>query len=607
MRRAAAAAVLALAAACVHDTFVQHQRIDLGKAMPAELDPGAPHVGEIKVAKIRVYADADFRGHLTAWKKRVTGEIDYANEMLQPLLGVRLEIVDFKEWDYQAPTAPLDETLGALAKQDSGDDVAWVIGFTGAVPLVTNAQHELGMSEVLGKHLVVRGYADNEERAAFLRAFPSIDEKDIDEVLGARRRHKQTTVLLHELGHTLGAIHETADESILNATYSAKVSTISDRNRQLMQIVLDDRLKIAELRDPQGTAAALLAAIEGQEWGGWIAADRDQEIQALHRIVDRDKVTQTATDVPAGAADQYAKAESLARAGKVQEALDELQPVIEAYPGNAQIRTLACRIQLVPKGPPSKAAQDVCGRAAELAQGDPGPYIELAIAYARTDDLPSARAQLAQAGTKIPNLHDGQPAAWAQLAGLYQQLGDVTHAEDAAAQAQGAAAPIATWAKQTRARYGDPRDGARWKITPDNEADYVAAVREILELGYANKFGPAAQRARAAEKRWPGAPGLAADRCDLGVRQNDEGAARAACKAALAAFPGDSWALYLDGVIELRHDDQRGIARLKQAIAIDPDLAQAWRALAKVYQRDGDHAALDQLRTDYQAAFGTPL
>jgi hypothetical protein len=75
---------------------------------------------------------------------------------------------------------------------------------------------------------------------------------------------------------------------------------------------------------------------------------------------------------------------------------------------------------------------------------------------------------------------------------------------------------------------------------------------------------------------------------------------------------GSSWALYLLGILHLRDTGPSGttagIKRLREAIALDPDLGQAWRALARALeQRAKDPAALDQLRRDYQARFGEPL
>jgi hypothetical protein len=48
-------------------------------------------------------------------------------------------------------------------------------------------------------------------------------------------------------------------------------------------------------------------------------------------------------------------------------------------------------------------------------------------------------------------------------------------------------------------------------------------------------------------------------------------------------------------------------ASLRKAIAADPELAQAWRALAKALERDGDQAALETLKSEYVQRFRQPL
>ncbi len=134
-------------------------------------------------------------------------------------------------------------------------------------------------------------------------------------------------------------------------------------------------------------------------------------------------------------------------------------------------------------------------------------------------------------------------------------------------------------------------------------------MKKALELVYASKYADAEKALAAAEKRWPKAPGLAAARCDLALRTGAIEPARAACQRALAADPNESWALYLSGVLALRDASgtKAGVEFLKKAIAVDPDLGQAWRTLAKAYGRAKDKAALDKLAQDYQAKFGQNL
>ena len=102
---------------------------------------------------------------------------------------------------------------------------------------------------------------------------------------------------------------------------------------------------------------------------------------------------------------------------------------------------------------------------------------------------------------------------------------------------------------------------------------------------------------------------MTAARCDLAYRQGRFAAAHEACARALAADPNESWALYLLGTLQLREPGSTGagIEKLKRAIAIDPDLSQAWRTLARAYERKRDKAAYEEISAAYQSKFGQPL
>jgi tetratricopeptide (TPR) repeat protein len=269
---------------------------------------------------------------------------------------------------------------------------------------------------------------------------------------------------------------------------------------------------------------------------------------------------------------------------------------------------LRCEIFLRAPGVADKSARAACARASELAPGDPAPHLAVAEALVKIADLAGARAELSQAEGKIANLAAGADDAWRRVIGIYQGMGALTWTEEAIAKAKLTGDPVAQQIAQTRARYGVPK-GAR--VPPEQEAALVAAVRGALDLVYASKFGEAEKTLAAAERRWPNAAGLLGARCDLAFRMAQTEAARAACARAIALDADASWALYLSGVIALRDTSpggtRAGIEKLKRAIAVDPELGQAWRTLAKAYGRAKDKAALEQLARDYAARFGQPL
>lgn len=137
----------------------------------------------------------------------------------------------------------------------------------------------------------------------------------------------------------------------------------------------------------------------------------------------------------------------------------------------------------------------------------------------------------------------------------------------------------------------------------------MAAVRNAISLVNASDWDAATSAIDAAERRWPALPGVLTARCALEFRRDAIAAARRLCERALAQG-GSSWALYLLGTMELqtrRGSSAAGMAHLREVIARDPDLGQAWQKLARALDKARATAELEQLRRDYRARFGKDL
>ena len=618
MRRARLLPLLSiLGIACGPKVTDQHPRTDLTKQLPSTLEASRPREGDPRTVKVRVWADAGVRA-LPRWKDEIADQLDYASQLLTPLVGIRLAVDSIKDWDRAGD--PHDAPR-ALAEADKGDDVTWVIGYVSAGDVASKVMSDLGSGEPLGHHVIVRSWAEKPESDVLAVALPDLKDAERAELLGAHRRHKQTVVLLHMLAATLGAIDEADPAWIQNPTYSMKMTGFSDRNRDLIAIGID--LRLASSPD-LALATKLLEAIEKTPFGGWVPTSQDEVTKRLRNVIDASRGGRTAADVPAAAYDQFTRIRELAKRGHQSDALVELDNLLTAYPGNAAMHQLKCEIMLAPPPPStgkkptatepglalgiaSKTTREACAKAGELAPGDPSSHIAVGEALARAGDTKAARVELAKAEARIGNLPTGAEDAWRKVIALYQDMGSLTWTEEAIIKAKLDKDPIAVQIVQKRARYGVAR-GNKY-VAPEQEAALIAAIRASLDLVYASKFGPAEAALAAGDKKWPGAPGLAAARCDLALRTGNTDGARAYCARAIAADPNDSWALYLSGVIALKNagGTQQGIDQLKKAIAVDPELGPAWRTLGKAYQRAKDRPAFEQLGKDYQTKFGTPL
>jgi predicted Zn-dependent protease len=601
MRRALLVALAACGGSQV--TATEQPAADLTKLLPATLEATQPKTGDPRSVHVRVYADAGVRA-LPHWKDDIADEIDYANQLMTPLLGVKLVVDATKDWDRKG--VDFHDAARQLATTDDGKDVTWAIGYVTPGDVASKAMSELGDAPLLGHVITVRAWNETAETAALASKLPDLSASQKAEVLNAHKRHKQTVILLHMIGQSLGAIAEADPGWIQNPTYSPKQSTWSDRNRDLIQLAIDQRLTGGT---DQTIAHDLLEAIEKQDWGGWIASDKEQVVSSLRGVVAAAKAGQTAGDIPPAAIDQYQRIKGLAAHKQFAEALVELDNVLTAYPASANLLLLKCQILIAKSGIADATTRSACARVSEIAPGDPNPHFVVGEALIMAGDVAGARKELAQAAGKIENLDLGQADAWRRLATIYLGMGALTWTEEALAAGKLADAPEAALVASTRARYGVPKGDRH--VKPETEGAYVTALKAASALIYANKYADAHKAFDAIERKWPGAAGTFAFRCDLAMREGNISGAQTLCNRALAVDHDESWALYLSGVLALRNTSaagtKAGIEKLKRAITVDPDLGQAWRALAKAYARAKDQAALEQLGTDYAAKFGAPL
>ncbi|MEZ4363365.1 MAG: hypothetical protein R3B48_24540 [Kofleriaceae bacterium] len=598
------AAAAALGVACSGASPNAHV-LALAGAMPATLEPSVTAVDEPRIAKVRVWADEGVRAQ-PRWREQLLEQIDTASQYWAPLLGVRLEVVGVREWKRAA--AP-HVALAELAELDPGEDVAWVLGYTGADGTASIAMSELGSASLLRKHVVVHDWSPVPEASKLESQLKALKPEERTEVLAAHRRHKQTVVLLYYLHLSAGAITEQDESWIGSRGYSPSLRTISERNREVLAVSIKSRLDEEALG---ASASRVIDEIERAESPGWVASERDSTVAQLRALVQLGKAGEVAKDVPTAALTQLQRAQALVKAGDVAGAIAELEPLLAAYPSSAALHQARCDALLLKPGVADEATQSACQRVSEVAPAEPQPHVALAQAWEAAGERAKARAELEQATAKAKALSASAEArsaeAFERILGQYRAMGALTWTEDvvAAMPPQEAPPPAAQWASGVRVRYGVPRGGTF--VAPEEEGELVAELRASLDEVYADKYADATQRLARLAKRWPKAPGIPAVRCDLALRREQIAEAKRQCAAALRAEEGQSWAQYLSGILALRGTDSaRGLAHLRKAIELDPGLAQAWRALGKALQRRGDQDGRAKLAVEYQARFGQPL
>lgn len=235
----------------------QHEQYE--RVTPASFAEHHEWAGAVTTAKIRVWADDAYRAQNLHWEQTFQDELDATNEVLASMFGVRL-VADFHAWTRHAPEASLDDTLTALAEADPGDNVLSVVGLTSSISLVSATFEQLGVAHLGGNHLVVRGYADLEERKYFEARFTELRAEERDLLYQSRRRHKTTALLLHELAHNLGAAHVTDEDTLMNATYTERASAFDAGSREVILAALDTRVRPTHADHPTLAVAATAPA-----------------------------------------------------------------------------------------------------------------------------------------------------------------------------------------------------------------------------------------------------------------------------------------------------------------------------------------------------------
>lgn len=329
--------------------------------MPEELssvegEPSAARASECSIElRMRVY-DASSVGIRA--RADVDAAIAQANQVLTPDLAC-LTVSEVRPWKKPIGTAPLAEQLAELQVLDGGADVDLVVGLSPPTELLTFSFSQLGVAEMLGKHLVLRSASDARELEAIEAALPDLDAEARRELYAKRKLHKATVLLLHELGHALGAIHTTLRTELMYPSYSTDMKGFSDATRALLRVSLESRQTTTEPTSARKIAARMLNLLKSMPSGTWNQEDLDARVKVLEQMVavqpDGAEVSGTASAVqkqqPVSSlapSDQvaYREATRMLEAKRPNEARDRAKPLFDRYADSYEVQDLRCKIAM---------------------------------------------------------------------------------------------------------------------------------------------------------------------------------------------------------------------------------------------------------------------
>jgi hypothetical protein len=297
--------------------------------------PVARDAASIRVQKlrVRVLVTRSFTAQVVDAPRHLRDLFEDVNRITEPELGLHLDLVDTRPWAVPDED-DIVKTFDALRAADDGDGVDWVVAFVGALPRATRSFHDVGRGAVVGKHLLVRAPGSAERHDAIEKEFDQLPEPQRRDLEKRLRRHRAAVVFLHELGHTLGAGHDTSAQSIMFPEYNAKVTAFGAGSVDVMREGLakrsapPDRVSTTAASAVTGTGAATPAAAS-------IAPEPEPEpVLAIPET----------PELVGAARERFVAAYETASRGELVAAWSTLKPLSERYLASMAVQDLRCQL-----------------------------------------------------------------------------------------------------------------------------------------------------------------------------------------------------------------------------------------------------------------------
>jgi predicted Zn-dependent protease len=585
MRRILATALLA-ACAVPNPWTDQHNYAD--SLRPAVVKPSTAASGApLRVFRVRAYADEEYQAQTPRWNAHIEEQLNRASAVLEAQFGVRLELESARPWQRTGSSARLADVLGQLQLKDNGAQVDWVIGYTASLDVFSAAQDQLGIGMFFGKHFLLRGMASAAELDAINAALPLLSAQDRENLVRQRRLHKETSVLLHEWAHTLGAFHDRSNDTLMAPSYDQSMAQFSDASARIVGIGLEHR-GVTGGREEWAKAYRKEVARAGDAI--WDA------IEKQHVLAAADQFFASSGELEADDEKKFNEVSLREHAGDYPKAQQLIAPLVARYPRSAMVQELSCSIA-------QEAHNDelaACRRAAGLANASMATLLLTAHLEIAAGNQTNAIPLLNRGEAKLTK----EPTGWLYLAQLELTAGALTAAERAAKNAKSKkGADIAAESARTKAFIGFPKQPLN-----DREAEYVVAALAAHDQIDKGKFDAALAKALELEKTFPGTPAAAVVACRVRSRGKSLEQIQGACGEAAKGAPGAFLPQYILGLVESaqsRWPDAE--ASLRRAIEIDGSTREVWASLAAVQLKQNKTAAAQESREKYKERFGSPL
>jgi hypothetical protein len=243
-----------------------------------------PRKQDVRKLRLTTFVTPEHATQIVNWQRRFGEAVERANQVLASELEVELEVVEGGFWRPESNPDDLSALLAELERAHPAADMEWVVGLVGSLTRLEMSFHRLGVGRLHGKHLLVRAANDALEYDAIDKGFTELSAGERAELYRSRRAHQASAVLIHELGHCLGAVHVRSPSDLMHETYDTEMSSFDDSVARLMRITLDQRLKPSAERNEAQMVEQLEQELERGK-GLWVPEEERQVRSYLESLV----------------------------------------------------------------------------------------------------------------------------------------------------------------------------------------------------------------------------------------------------------------------------------------------------------------------------------
>lgn len=153
--------------------------------------PGTAATAPLATIPVKIYVDEEEPARQPHWERRLRDRIEAASQVLKKHAGVELKVVAVGTWDSDDTITDFFESLGEFERDVKPFPGRLAIGFTSQYQVVQGRTHMAGTRGALSSHILVREWSRQMSEPERLE------------------------LLVHELGHFLGASHSPEQTSVM--------------------------------------------------------------------------------------------------------------------------------------------------------------------------------------------------------------------------------------------------------------------------------------------------------------------------------------------------------------------------------------------------------